>query len=101
MNTQTPPTLESLRAQRKEILALAEKYGAKNFRVFGSVARGEATPDSDIDFLVDFQSGLTLLKLSGLVRSLRELLGHRVEVASSAHLREEIREGILQDALPL
>lgn len=97
----TTPTLHDLRAQRAAIIALAQRYGADNVRVFGSVARGDARPDSDIDLLVDFQPGYTLLKLSGLVRSLRELLGYRVEVVSAHHLREEIRDAVLRDAQPL
>jgi hypothetical protein len=96
-----PPTLAILRTHRAEILALAERYGADNVRVFGSVARGDAHPESDVDLLMNFPSGYTLLKLSGLVRSLRELLGYPVEVASANHLREELREAILRDAQPL
>ena len=96
-----PPTLAMLRARRGEILALADQYGAYNVRVFGSVARGEATPTSDVDLLVNFSPGYTLLKLSGFVRSLRELLGYPVEVASTDHLREDMRESILRDAISL
>ncbi len=99
--TRTVPTLEDLRARRAEIIAIAERYGAYNVRVFGSVSRGEASADSDIDLLVSLPPGYTLLKLSGLVRSLRELLGYPVEVASADHLREEMREAILRDAQPL
>lgn len=99
--TKNPPTIQDLRARRADIIALAERYGAYNVRVFGSVARGEADADSDIDLLVNFPPGYTLLKLSGLVRSLRELLGYPVEVASADHLREEMRESILRDAQPL
>jgi hypothetical protein len=90
-----------LEAKRAIILAIAESYGVTNVRVFGSVVRGESRADSDVDFLVDIPPRFTLLKLSGLVRSLREALGYRVEVASAAHLREELRERILQDARPL
>lgn len=99
--TRTPPTLQDLRARRADIIALAKQYDAYNVRVFGSVARGESTTNSDIDLLVNFPPGYTLLKLSGLVRSLRELLGYPVEVASADHLREEMRETILRDAEPL
>ena len=99
--TTTPPTLQDLRARREDLIALAERYGAYNVRVFGSVARGEANTDSDIDLLVNLPPGYTLLKLSGLVRSLHELLGYPVEVTSADHLREEMREETLRDALPL
>jgi predicted nucleotidyltransferase len=97
----TIPALADLRARRDEILAVAEHYGVSNVRVFGSVAREESMPGSDIDLLVDLPPHYSLLKLSGLVRSLRELLGCRVEVSSAAHLRDEMRETILQDARPL
>jgi predicted nucleotidyltransferase len=99
--TKKPPTIQVLRARRADIIALAERYGAYNVRVFGSVARGEADADSDIDLLVNLPPGYTLLKLSGLVRALRELLGYPVEVASADHLRAEMREAILRDAQPL
>jgi predicted nucleotidyltransferase len=95
------PTLATLRAHRAQIIAISQKYGAFNVRVFGSVARGDANAGSDIDLLVNFQPGFTLLKLSGLVRSLRELLNYPVEVASADHLRDEMRDAILQDAKPL
>jgi hypothetical protein len=99
--TQSPPTLNKLRAKRADILRIASQYGVSNVRVFGSVVRDETGPGSDIDFLVDFPPDYSLLKLSGLVRSLQDLLGCRVEVASAAHLREEMRETILENAQPL
>lgn len=97
----SPPTLDLLRSMREAILQTAQQYGVANVRVFGSVARGEARATSDIDFLVDLPPHYTLLRLSGLVRSLREVTGYPVEVASAAHLREELRETILRDAQPL
>jgi predicted nucleotidyltransferase len=65
------PTLEFLREKRSEILAICAKHGAKNVRVFGSTARGEADEQSDIDFLVDLESGRTLLDLGGLQYDVR------------------------------
>ncbi len=97
----SPPTLDDLRAHRDEILALAERYGAYNVRVFGSVVHQKANATSDVDFLVDLPPRYSLLKLSGLIRSLQELLGYKVDVASAAHLREELRSTILKDAEPL
>jgi hypothetical protein len=64
--TKTAPTLDSLRQHRDDILRLAAKYGASNVRVFGSVARGDATPESDVDLLVTFREGSSLYDLSGL-----------------------------------
>jgi hypothetical protein len=66
-----------------------------NVRVFGSVARGEAHEASDIDLLVDFAPHFSLLQLAGLVNDLEHILGYRVQIASAAHLREELRSSIL------
>lgn len=87
--------------KREEILRLARKYGASNVRVFGSVARGEATDRSDIDFLVDFPPDYSLWDRIGLMQDLEELLGRRVDVVLAARLREMIRDEILRDAVPL
>lgn len=95
------PTLAMLRTHRKAILALAEKYGISHVRVFGSVARGDATANSDIDLLVDLPPQFSLLQLSSLVQDLRDLLGFSVHIASRAHLRPELRDAILRDAQPL
>jgi predicted nucleotidyltransferase len=65
-----------------EIRAIAAKHGARNIRVFGSVARGESRPDSDVDFLVDMAPGRTLLDLGGLLMELRDLLGVNVDVVT-------------------
>ena len=97
----TAPTLAGLRARRDEILALAARYGASNVRVFGSVARGEATADNDIDFLVSFAPGYTLLMHSGLLVRLIELLGQRVEVVNEPQVRDEYRAFILHDSVLL
>ena len=98
-----PPTLEELRARRDEILALARRYHADNVRVFGSVARGDATPDSDIDLLVTFEEGASLYDLSGLWQSLQALLGRGVDVVSDeVHPRHErFKRRILKEAIPL
>lgn len=99
--TQTAPTLADVRARRDDILALAERYGVRNVRIFGSVARDEARSDSDIDLLVDFPPRFSLLQWSSLVQDLRVLLGAPVQVTSASHLREAMRAEILQDAQPL
>lgn len=81
--TDTPrtiPTLEALRARRAEILALAERYGAFNVRVFGSVARGEATLDSDVDLLVTVRQGVSVFDMVGLWLDLKDLLGCEVSL---------------------
>jgi hypothetical protein len=94
-------SLESLKANRAKILALAEKYGASNVRVFGSVARGEAQADSDVDFLIDLEPGRSLLDHIGLKQELEDLLGRSVDVATPKTLHECIKDKVLQDARPL
>jgi predicted nucleotidyltransferase len=79
-----------LKSRREEILEMAAKHGARNVRVFGSVARGEADARSDIDLLVEFKRGTTLLGNAALIHELEELLGVKVDVASDRGLRERI-----------
>ncbi len=94
--------IESLLKSRKEqILAIARKNGAYNVRVFGSVARGDARPDSDIDFLVKLEAGRSLLDLARLLRELQTLLGLPVDVVTEAGLRERIRPQVLKEARSL
>jgi hypothetical protein len=93
------PTLSLLRAHRDKILQLAAKRGVSNIRVFGSVARGDATPDSDIDFLVDFEVRDSGLDLIAFAQDLEELLGHRVEVGTGVH--RIVRPKVEQQAVPL
>lgn len=92
-------TLQELRGRRDDILRIAEQRGAHNIRVFGSVARGEATRDSDVDFLVDFESGRSLIDLSGLILDLEEALGCRVDVGTQ--VRPVIRDKVDRDAVAL
>lgn len=87
--------------KRAEILRIMREYGAHNLRVFGSVARGEATHESDIDFLVSFDPDRSLMDHAGLQIALEELLGRRVEVASDIGLKPEIEERILREAIAL
>lgn len=92
---------ELLEAKRDEILRVAAKRGARNVRIFGSVARGEADEASDIDILVDLEPGRSLLDLGGLWSELNELLGRKVEVVTEKGLRERIRDRVLREAVPL
>jgi predicted nucleotidyltransferase len=94
-------TLEMLRSRRDEILALAGRWGASHVRVFGSVARGEPRPESDVDFLVEFERGRSLLDHGGLLVELSELLGCKVDVVSARGLRERFRQRVEADAVPL
>ena len=90
-----------LAAHRGEVLDLAEARGGSSVRVFGSVARGEDSPSSDIDLLVDFAPGTSLLTVIGLELALRELLGVPVDVGPADALREDMREQVLTEALAL
>jgi predicted nucleotidyltransferase len=96
-----PWTLEGLRAQRDALLAIAEKRGARNVRVFGSVALGQADAESDVDLLVDFDPGRSLLDHGGLIADLEEFLHCRVDVVTARALRDRARSQITSEALPL
>jgi hypothetical protein len=93
--------LEDLRAKRREILQIAAKRGARNVRIFGSAARGEADAKSDVDVLVDMEPGRSLLDMGGLLMDLRELLGRDVDVVTEPSLHWYIRDRILREAVPL
>ena len=92
---------EMVKIKRKEILVLASKYGAKNVRVFGSVARGEAGEQSDLDLLVNFEADRSLLDHVGFVQDLSELLNRKVDVVSERALHWYIRDRVLKEAVPL
>ncbi len=92
---------ELLQEKREQILSIAAKHGARNVRVFGSVVRGEAGGDSDIDFLVDFEPGRSLLDHTVLILDLEELLGHKADVVTEAGLYWLLRRRILKEARAL
>lgn len=94
-------TDELLRNKREEILRLAARRGARNVRVFGSVAGGQAGPDSDVDFLVELEPGRSLFDLGGLLMDLQDLLGRPVDVVTEKGLHWYIRDRILKEAVPL
>jgi len=90
-----------LKEKREAVIALAAKHGALKPRVFGSVARGEAGPQSDIDLLVKMEEGRSLLDLSALTQDLQELLGVKVDVVSEDGIYWLLRRRILKEARPL
>ena len=92
---------EIVRSRKEEILRLAAKHGAHNVRLFGSAVRGDAGPESDVDFLVEFENGRSLLDLSGLWLDLEQLLGRKVDVAQPQTLHWYIRDRVLKEAIPL
>jgi uncharacterized protein len=94
--------LDQLRAQREAIAALSKCYGARRARVFGSVARGEERPDSDIDLLVEFDPGYDLFKQRlPLAEGLSNLLGRRVDLVPEHELNRHLQARILQEAVAL
>jgi predicted nucleotidyltransferase len=92
---------ELLKAKREQILQIAAKHGARNVRVFGSVAHGEAGPESDVDLLVDVGPEPSPFFPGGLLADLEELLGRRVDVLTENALHWYIRDRILREARPL
>jgi len=92
---------ELVGGKRDEIRRIAEKHGARRVRVFGSMARGDARTDSDVDFLVEAGSQTTSWFPAGLILELEELLGRRVQVITDAGLNPFIREQVLKEAIPL
>ena len=92
---------ELLSTKRLQILQVATKHGASNVRVFGSSARGESGPDSDVDFLVDLEPSRSLLDHAGLVVELEDLLGRPVDVVPAKTLKARVRDRILREAVPL
>jgi uncharacterized protein len=87
--------------KRSEILEIAARHGARNLRIFGSVARGDADAVSDIDILVDLEPGRSLLDLGGLLYDLQDLLGRPVDVVTERGLRPRTRQRVLQEAIAL
>lgn len=90
-----------LKEKREEIMRLCAKHGARNVRIFGSVARGEADEQSDIDLIVEFEPERSLLDHAALWLELRELLGYKVDVVSDRGIKPRIRERVLREAVPL
>jgi predicted nucleotidyltransferase len=95
-------TIEKILAEKRaEILELAARHGATRIRIFGSVARGHAGPESDVDFLVDLEPGRSLFDLGGLLMDLQDLLGRKVDVVTEKGLHKFIRDRVLKEAVPL
>jgi predicted nucleotidyltransferase len=92
---------ELVREKQGEILGLAARYGARNVRVFGSVARGKADEQSDVDFLVEMDPGRSLLDLGGLQAELEALLGCSVDVVTEKGLKPRIRGRVLAEAVQI
>jgi predicted nucleotidyltransferase len=94
-------TKEEILRRRDEIIAVADRYGAYDIRLFGSMARGDNIDSSDLDLIVRFQPGRSLLDHGGLVMDLHELLGMRVDVIDDDGMCPRFRLSVLSEAIPL
>jgi hypothetical protein len=94
-------TLSDIQQKRVQILKLAEKYGADNIRVFGSVVRGTAGPDSDLDLLVRFSEKCSLIDHIALMQDLEDMLHIKVDVIDEEVLHPLIRDKVLHEGIPL
>ena len=92
---------ELIKDKREEILQAAARHGAYGVRIFGSVARGDARPDSDVDVLVELEPGRSLFDLGGLLMDLQDILGREVHLVTEGSLHWYIRDRVLDEAVPL
>jgi predicted nucleotidyltransferase len=93
--------MDEIRRQRESIIQIAHAHGATNIRVFGSVARGEDTANSDIDFLMDFETDRSLIDLVAAKIELEELLGRKVDVITVQALHPMMRQVVMREAVKL
>lgn len=94
-------TREIVNRHREAIIKIAKRYGAQDIRIFGSVARGEASESSDLDLIVRFEPGRSLFDHGGLIMDLRDLLGVKVDVISEGGMRPRFRRHVMKEAVPL
>ena len=92
---------ENLKAKREAILGITDRYGAHNVRLFGSSAKGTATEESDVDILVELESGRSLLDLVAIKQDLEDLLGRPVHVVTAPSLSPYMRDDVLKETVPL
>ena len=96
-----PAVGDTIREKREAIIHIAGRHGATEVRLIGSVARGEARPDSDVDLLVTWSEGASLLDQAALMLDLEKLLGRKVDIASDGWVKPAIRESVYRDAIAL
>jgi predicted nucleotidyltransferase len=94
-------TLDDVRLHRRQIIAIARRFGVRNVRVFGSVARGEATGSSDLDLLIDVEPGHGYFDMTAFALAVEDLLGVFTQVATEGGLKLRIRDGVLAEAVPV
>lgn len=92
---------DELLQKRADILRIAKRHGAGNVRVFGSMARGDADDQSDLDLLVEMREGSSLLDHAALWLELQEIFTRKVDVVSENGIKERIRDRVLREAVPL
>jgi predicted nucleotidyltransferase len=90
-----------LKSKKAEILRISSKNGIRNIRVFGSVAKGQSTTESDVDFLVELEQGRSLLDLGGFLVEMQNLLGRKVDVVTENGLHWYIKDKIIREARPI
>jgi len=93
--------IEEITKHKSQILTLAARYGASNIRVFGSVAKGTANKNSDVDFLVELEAGRSLFDLGGLLMDLQNLLNRKVDIVTEKGLHWYVKDRVLEEAKPL
>jgi uncharacterized protein len=93
--------IDSIRKNRDEIIRIAAKHGATQVRLIGSFARGETRPDSDVDLLVTWREGTSLLNQAALILELESFLNRKVDIASDGWVKPSIRESVYRDAIAL
>ena len=94
-------TPQAIRERRQEILEIASRHGAHDVRIFGSVARGDASESSDLDLIVRFEPARTLLDHAGLIGDLEDLLGTRIDVIDEDGMRPRFRKVVMKETVPL
>jgi predicted nucleotidyltransferase len=96
-----PTVGDTIREKREAIIRIANRHGATEVRLIGSVARGEPRPDSDVDLLVTWGEGTSLLDQAALMLELEKLLGRKVDIASDGWVKPALRESVYRDAIAL
>ena len=96
-----PTVGDTIREKREAIIRIAGRHGATEVRLIGSIARGEARPDSDVDLLVTWNEGSSLLDQAALMLELEKLLGRKVDIASDGWVKPSIRASVYRDAIAI